>query len=218
MTFPFLNKGGGDQILAIDLGTRTTKAVLLDRASDGLHLARFAVQDAPIYDKALPQGLLTEHLHNVVEALQPRTKHATIAIGAGDSILRSTELPLLPLPEMRQMLKFNSKNYLQQDLRDYVFDCYIVPPRNKAQPDAGKTGVVKYKVWVGGTRRESLMTLESAARAAGLIPNKVTLTALGPINALEMVQPEVFGKEIVALVIWALKPAASASWKTANSA
>jgi len=199
MTFPFLNGGRSDQIVAIDLGTRTTKAVLLNRVDKGLSLARFVVQDAPIYDKALPQGLLTEHLRNVIEVLQPRTKQATIAIGATDSILRSTELPLLPLPEMRQMLKFNSKNYLQQDLSNYVFDCYIVPPR-KAQPEAGKAGVVKYKVWVGGTRREALLTLETAVREAGLIPNQVTLAVLGPINALELLQPDVFGKEIVALV------------------
>jgi type IV pilus assembly protein PilM len=200
MTIPFLNGGRNDQILAIDLGSRTTKAVLMDRVDKGLSLARFAVQDAPIYDKALPQGLLTEHLRNVVGALQPRTKQATIAIGANDSVLRSTELPLLPPAEMRQMLKFNSKNYLQQDLRDYIFDCYVVPPRNKTQPEPGKTGVVKYKVWVGGTRREVLQTLEAAARDAGLLPSQVTLTVLGPMNALELAQPEVFAKEIVALV------------------
>ena len=218
MTFPFLNRGGGDQILAIDLGARTTKAVLMDRAADGLSLARFAVQDAPIYDKALPQGLLTEHLRNVVEALQPRTKHATLAIGANDSILRSTELPLLPPAEMRQMLKFNSKNYLQQDLRDYVFDCYIVSPRNQARPDAGKAGVVKYKVWVGGTRREVLQTLEAAAREAGLLLQQVTLTALGPMNALELVQPDVFGKEIIALVDLGFKTSSISIWTTANFA
>ena len=69
MNFPFL-KGGGkkDQIFAVDFGTRTTKAVLMDRKDkDGsLTLSRYAVQDAPIYDKALPEGLLTEHLRNIV--------------------------------------------------------------------------------------------------------------------------------------------------------
>ena len=200
MTFSLLKAGRSDQVLAIDLGTRTTKAVLLNRKDKGMSLARFNVQDAPIYDKAMPQGLLTEHLRNMVEALQPRTKNATIAIGANDSILRSAELPLLPLPEMRQMLKFNAKNYLQQDLRDYVFDCCIVPPRGKAQPEAGKGGIVKYKVWVGGARREVLLNIESAAKEAGLLPNQVTLAVLGPINALELAQPEVFNKEIIALV------------------
>ncbi len=115
MTFPFVKGGRSDQVLAIDLGSRTTKAVLLDRVDKGLSLSRFAVQDAPIYDKTMPQGLLTEHLRSVVEHLKPRTKHATVAIGANDSVLRSTELPLVPINEMRQMLKFNAKNYLQQD-------------------------------------------------------------------------------------------------------
>jgi type IV pilus assembly protein PilM len=148
----------------------------------------------------MPQGLLTEHLRNVVDSLQPRTRQATIAIGANDSVLRSTDLPLLPLTEMRQMLKFNAKNCLQQDLRDYVFDCYIVPPRASTQSEPNKAGVAKYKVWVGGTRREALVNLESSIKEAGLVPGQVTLSVLGPVNALELTQPDVFTKEIVALV------------------
>ena len=124
----------------------------------------------------------------------------TVAIGAGDTVLRSTELPLMPLNEMRQMLKINAKNYLQQDLRDYIFDCYIVPPHGKAQGEPPKSGVVKYKVWVGGIRRELLLTIESAVKGAGLLPTNVTLALLGPVNALEFSQPEVYAKEVVALV------------------
>lgn len=202
MTIPFLNGGGTrDQIFAIDLGTRTTKAVLLDRADSGFSLSRFAVQDAPAYDKSMPQGLLTEHISALVQAMQPKTRHATISIGASESVLRSTDLPLMPLGEMRQMLKFNSKNYLQQDLRDYIFDCYIVPPRAKAAaPEPAKAGIVKYKVWVGGTKREFLTTVETSVKAAGLTPGQVTLSLLGPANALEFCQPDVFHKEVVALV------------------
>ena len=201
MTFPFLNGGGKrEQVFAIDLGSRTTKAVLLDRQTEGFTLSRFTVQDAPIYDKALPHGLLTEHLSAIVTAMQPKTRQVTIAIGASDSVLRATELPLMPLHEMRQMLKFNAKNYLQQDLRDYIFDCYIVPPQGKPQGEPMKTGVVKYKVWVGGIRRELLLTIEASVKGAGLIPANVTLSLLGPVNALEFSQPDVFAKEAVALV------------------
>jgi type IV pilus assembly protein PilM len=201
MTIPFLNGGKTrDQIFAIDLGSRTTKAVILDRQSDGFNLSRFNVQDAPAYDKNMPQGLLTEHLRSIVTAIQPKTRHVTITIGAADSVLRSTELPLMPLDEMRQMIKLNPKNYLQQDLRDYIFDCYIVPVAAKAQADAPKTGIIKYKVWVGGVRRETLATIESAVRQAGLFPSNVTLAQIGPVNALEFTQPEVFAKETIALV------------------
>jgi type IV pilus assembly protein PilM len=200
MTNLFNNGKKRDQIFAIDLGARTTKAVLMDRKDETFSLSRYSVQDAPIYDKALSQGLLTEHLKAVVETMQPKTRHVTIAIGAGDSILRTAEFPLMPVGEMRQMLKFNSKNYLQQDLRDYIFDCFIVPPRGKPTTEAPKAGVTKYKVWVGGTRRELLATLESAAKGAGLTPGQVTLTLLGPTNALEFSQPEAFSKETIALV------------------
>jgi type IV pilus assembly protein PilM len=209
MTLPFLKNGKNkDQVLAVDLGSRTTKAVLLERRENAFSLTRFTVQDAPIYDKALPQGLLTEHLRSILDAMQPKTRQVTLSIGAADSILRSTELPLMPVSEMRQMLKFNSKTHLQQDLRDYVFDCFIVPPNAHKPAEPAKAGVVKYKVWVGGTRRELLMTLESSVRAAGLTPTNVTLGMLGPINALEFSQPETFAKEVVALVDLGFKSSA----------
>ena len=196
----FKNGKKRDQIFAVDLGTRTTKAVLLDRKDDSFSLSRFAVQDAPVYDKVLPQGLLTEHLKGIFEAMQPKTRQVIVAIGAGDSILRTAEFPLMPAPEMRQMLKFNSKNYLQQDLKDYIFDCYILPPRGKNVSEPSKAGVTKYKVWVGGTRRELLLSLASAGKAAGLTPSQITLALLGPTNALEFSQPEAFTKETLALV------------------
>jgi type IV pilus assembly protein PilM len=176
---PFLNQNKKrNQILAIDLGSRATKAVLLDRRQESF--------------------TLTEHLRSVVELMSPKTRQVTIAVGAEDSILRSTEMPLLPLNDMRQMLKFNAKNYLQQDLRDYIFDCYIVPPSLKNPQEAGKAAT-KYKVWVGGARREWLNNLEGAIKAAGLTADQVTLTVLGPINALELAEPEIFAKEVVAL-------------------
>ena len=81
------------------------------------------------------------------------------------------------------MLKFNAKNYLQQDLRDYVFDCYVVAPRGKAQPEAGKSGVTKYKVWVGGARNDYLVNVSNAIKAAGLIPGPSDVDRfVGPVK------------------------------------
>jgi type IV pilus assembly protein PilM len=197
---PFLDRPKRrNQILSIDLGARATKAVLLDRKQDSFSLARYTITDAPIYDKGIPQGLLTEHLRSIVNLMNPKTRQVTLAIGSEDSVLRSTEMPLLPLADMRQMLKFNAKSYLQQDLRDYVFDCCIIPPSSKNAADAGKAPA-KYKVWVGGARREWLANLESAVKSAGLVADQVTLAVLGPINALELAQPETFAKEVVAVV------------------
>ena len=55
MALPFLNSQTKrlDQIIAIDLGARTTKAVHLQRKGEGLNFLGYALQDAPAYEKGL---------------------------------------------------------------------------------------------------------------------------------------------------------------------
>jgi type IV pilus assembly protein PilM len=202
MALPFFNKQAKkrDQIVAIDLGSRTTKAVYLQRKEQGFSLLRYSIQDAPIYEKTLSPALLSEHLRTIIQALEAKTKQVILSIGVEDSILRNAELPQIPTGEMRQMLKFNSKNYLQQDLPDYTYDCHIMAPRlglGKAEP--AKTAP-KHRVWVGGAKNQLITNLQTATKSAGLIADQVTLGILGPVNAFEMALPEIFTKEVVALV------------------
>ena len=54
LTLPFLNgatRKKRSQIIAVDLGSRTTKAVLFERRGDTLALTRYALLDAPVADK-----------------------------------------------------------------------------------------------------------------------------------------------------------------------
>jgi type IV pilus assembly protein PilM len=201
MALPFFNTRPKkrDQIVAIDLGSRTTKAIHLQRRGNGFQLLRYCILDAPIYEKTFSANLLAEHLRAVTAAIDSKTKVVNFAIGVGESVLRTAELPPIPVSEMRQMLKFNSKNYLQQDLPDHVFDCSIVAQRQSAPQEAGK-GLQKYKVWVGAAKNEVMLNLQAAVKAAGLMADQVTLGILGPVNAFEAAFPEAFSKEIVALV------------------
>ena len=187
-------------VVAIDLGTRTTKAVSLQRRGDGFDLLRYTIQDAPVHDKGLSPELIAEHLRTVTDSLGAKTKQVSVVVGVNDSLLRHAELPLIPVEDMRLMLKFNSKNYLQQDLTDYVFDCYILPPRGGAKPTEVLKPNQKCRVLVGGAKRQFLDNLQAALKAAGLLPDQVAPSLMATVNAFEMAQPEVFGKEVVALV------------------
>ena len=72
MALPFLNgvsRKKRTQMIAVDLGTRTTKAVLIERRGETLALSRYALLDAPIYDKKFSPELLSEHLRSVSEAI-----------------------------------------------------------------------------------------------------------------------------------------------------
>ena len=92
-------------MVAVDLGARTTKAVLLEKRGEVLALCRYAFLDAPIFEKKISSELLSEHLRNVVEALGAETKYVTLAVGLDDAIVRQVELPQIPMDEMRLVLK-----------------------------------------------------------------------------------------------------------------
>ena len=206
MALPFLNGAGKkrDQMMSIDLGGRTTKAVHLQRKGDGFVLARYALMDAPIYQKALSADLLGEHVKNVCQALEARTRFVTLAIGVGESIVRHADLPQMPVGDMRQILKNNTKNYLQQDLPGHIFDCYIIPPRAVALKAGEKpklpAGPQKLKVLVAGARRQLVEDIQTAVKNSGLTADTVVPGVVGPVNAFELAMPEVFNKEVIALV------------------
>ncbi|MBI3849879.1 MAG: pilus assembly protein PilM [Verrucomicrobia bacterium] len=205
MALPFFSSRAKnrEQIVAIDLGGRTTKAVHIQRKGDSFTLLRYALLDAPIYEKNLSAELLTEHLKSVSQALETNTKLVVLAIGVNESIVRHAEMPHLPVDDMRQILKINTKNYLQQELPGHVFDCHILPTREESKPpEGGKTapGPAKLKVLVGGAKKQLIEDLQAAIKGANLVADQIVPGLIGPVNAFEMAMPEVFAREVVALV------------------
>ena len=201
MALPFLSSKARkrDQITAVDLGTNATKAVQLQRRGDKLILVGFAVQEAPAKDAAASPEALGRHLAQINQALGGRAKQVVLALGVADSFVRPAELPMVPASDMRTMLKFNSKAYLQQELPDYLFDCYILPPRPGTKSEALKPNQ-KGRVLVGGAKKKTVDDLQAAARSAGLVPEAIVPGLIAPANAFESAQPEIFRKEAVALV------------------
>jgi type IV pilus assembly protein PilM len=213
MDWQFLNGGSSrkkrNQILAVDLGARTTKAVVLERRGERLALTRFALTHAPIYETKLPPEMLTSHLRSVFEELGGPTKSVVLALGLDDTVVRQVELPPIPVDEMRLVLKNNSKAYLQQDLSDHVFDCHIFQPNSRPHPTATSAapaelqkpaGVSKAKVLAGAAKKQMMNDYEQAIRNAGLIPESIVPGLIGPVNAFEMAMPQVFANDAIALV------------------
>ena len=206
---PFLNgisRKKRAQIISIDLGGRTTKAVLLERRGETFALTRYALLDAPIYDKKISAEQLGDHLRAVAQALGNPTKYISVAVGLADAVVRQVELPQIPMDEMRHILKMNHKNYLQQDLPNHVFDCYIIPPRAQTAaakaPETNSAGgaTAKFKVLVAAAKQQLVDDFLQATNSAGLVADSLTPSLLGPINTFEQALPEVYEKETVALV------------------
>jgi type IV pilus assembly protein PilM len=187
-------------VVSIDLGQRTTKAVSVQRKGAGYELLQYTLADALPAEKSHDPEAVSNHLRSVSEALGLRNKPLVLVIGVGDSILRQIEVPFLPLPDLRLMLKYNSKTYLQQDLPEHVFDACILgmATNGKQAPDAGKQPS-KARAIVGGAKKQLLDNLQSAAKQAGLVAGQVVPSLVCPANAFEISHPDAF-KEVVALV------------------
>jgi type IV pilus assembly protein PilM len=187
-----------DQIIAIDLGACTTKAVYLQRRGDGIGLLNYVVLKTPQSEKAIPVEVLTEHFKEVARALGNRTKFITVALSVQDTVFKQVDVPLMPLPDARLMLKYNSKTYLQQDLPDHVFDCHYCLPKPSEVTKAGANQ--KLKAAVGAARKQIVDDCYAASKAAGLIADQIVPGAIGPVNAFELAEPEAFRQQVVALV------------------
>jgi len=200
---PKLRKTQRDQILAVDLGSRTTKAVQVQRRDEGFALTGYALLDAPIFEKTLPVELLGEHLKAVSQAVGSKTKATCMTVGLNEALVRPLEMPMLAVEDLRSVLKLNSRNYLQQDLSTHIFDCQIIPPWHQGETrEAGKgpAGLQKQKVLVAGAKQQLVDDFVGAARLAGLTAEHITPSLLGPLNAFEMAMPDVFKSQAVALV------------------
>ncbi len=209
LSLPFINiasRKKRTQMISVDLGSRTTKAVLLERRGEVLALTRYALLDAPIFEKKISPELLGDHLRSVAEALGNTTKFITMSVGLDDAMVRKVELPMIPLDEMRQILKVNHKGYLQQELPNHVFDCYIIPPRLQSQAEKNAEGLKpggsspKLKVLAAAAKQQLVSDFMAATHVAGLVAECMVPGLVGPINTFEQALPEIFAKETVALV------------------
>ncbi len=188
-----------DQILTVVLGTRTTQAVWMQRQAGGLVLRDFCLQEAPVYESGLSRDLLAKHLKGIQLGLTAETDQLLLVIGMADSLLRQVELPPVEPSVMRRMLKIHSKNYFQQYIPDFAFDCHILGSKTETDPAQSKTQK-KNDVLVGGAKAQFIEDLDAAAQLAGLNLVGVGLTQIALINAARLSMPEVIAADSVALL------------------
>jgi type IV pilus assembly protein PilM len=200
MGLPFFNSTATkrrDQMLALDLGARFTKAVHLERQGDSYALCGYALLDAPISEKTPSAELLSEHLKQVSQALPTRNRLVTLTLSPNETLLRPVEMPRMPMDETRLVLKHNCRAYLQQELNNHVFDCHPLPQRS--DPKSGSGGL-KQKLLVTSAKNEVVERFAQGAKNAGLVADCIVPSIIGPVNAFEIAMPEVFKSECVALV------------------
>src|SRR5687768_12413070 len=111
MPLPFFNTRNNrrDEVIAVDLGGRHTKAVRVQNKGDRLTLLGYTIQDTPSEQSSISVEVLAEHLKSVSRALSDSTKSVVVSLSVSDTVVRRAEMPPMPVDDMRQLLKFNTK-------------------------------------------------------------------------------------------------------------
>lgn len=206
LSFPFPGvQKKPNEIIAVDLGSRVIKAVLCESRGGRFTLSGYALLDTPIHDSAnLPAVLLGEQLREVTKRLETRTKTVALAIGTTESFVRHVEIPKLPSEAIRPVLKNNTRTYFQTDLPGHVFDYQViyqaVPPEISDQSKRGVAVSHQQRLVVAGAREQCVAELAATGKTAGLNVPHIIPGMICPINAFELVHPEDFNKQVVALV------------------
>src|SRR5258708_34192002 len=89
------------QIISIDLGARTTKAVFLEQRGSVWALCRYALLDAPIFDKKISPELLAEALKAVLQALETRSRYLTLSVSLDVAVVWQLRVPQTAIEEIR---------------------------------------------------------------------------------------------------------------------
>ncbi|MEW6159511.1 MAG: pilus assembly protein PilM [Verrucomicrobiota bacterium] len=206
------------RILAIDLGKWASKAAYFERRGQDLVLVSYYTEPSVCGDLGVMSDGLADHLASLYKNSGAKTKRVVITLSMGDAFVRNVEMPHVKVSDLRRILKFNPQQYMQQDLRDYVFDCCVLhsPPQpafaaetsllQKSEPGMGPASKIvplpKNQAFVlaGGAPQSIVTAVQTACEKAGLILEELSFSQIGLANAVASTFPEATQNEVCAIV------------------
>ena len=186
------SKSLADEVVALDIGARVTKAVHLRRRHGALMLVDYLLaptpQPAVAGDSGWSSAALGDHLRAVMKQFKTPCRRVVLTLAHDSVILTHAELPQTAPGDLRKMIKLSPKAYLQQDLPGHVFDVFW--RRQPGTADTAFTRRRRSRVMVAAARRNVVDSAQAAARAAGLQLVALTPVAVALTNAFRMVRDD----------------------------
>ena len=175
-------------VIGLDLGRYALKSVVMQRKGPGrVALTQYASRtlQQPIENSEQ----LTAELRSLFKELGGGAKPCSVAVSSADAIIRIIDQPETPTDVLREALRFNGMTLLNQDCRNFVFDCDRI---EVTSPDALESGKKRYLV--GGLPRPQITSVQHALEAANTSVHGLQLAPVSLFNAFEFAQPELFSE------------------------
>jgi type IV pilus assembly protein PilM len=197
-------------LVGIDIGNHSLKAVRLQRKGNQYALARVATvpTNRSPQDQALPtETAITSQIKEVVNVVKTSGASYHFTTNSPAGAVRYVELPNMPLEDVRAALKLNSATYLRQNFENYTFDACPLDTEasnaltvHKSKNVASSTTHGKIKILVSGISTSEVVLYFHSARAVGVKPLSLQLVPISLLNAFEAAYPDIFVTQPIALL------------------
>lgn len=194
---------GQNQAVVFDLGSLWLKGLHVAIKDGRPTLLNFICEKQAEGYYENPESL-SQSINSLTERLGTPTKKAVVALNGANSVLKQTMMPVVPLEDMRKMLKVGSQNYLGQALDKHTFDCE--PVNSGSADDAGlqiegfDDNDPRKRVLVGGSQELVIKNLKAAMKKTRFTLDHVVPNQVGIINAFESAYPEIYSSSTVAII------------------
>lgn len=196
------SRKGQNQAVIFDLGSLWLKGLHVAVKDGKVTLLNFACEKQPDGYYENPE-VLTRSINSMAGRLGISVKKAVIALNGANSVLKQTLMPVVPLADMRKMLKVGSHNYLGQALENHTFDCEPVTGEDETHESSGEgfdDSDPRKRVLVGGSQEGVIKNLKSAFKKTKYSLDHIVPNQVGIINAFEVAYPDIFNEQTIALI------------------
>lgn len=189
-------------VVGIDLGRHTFKAVHMQRKGSRTVLSGYATRAIGAEGPASAETM-AHHLKLLLRDLGSTGKAISVAVSSPEALMRIIEQPPTPTNLLRDALRLNGLALLNQDCRDFVLDCDLIPSPGAAEAGAtmevsGRLKALRYLV--GGLPRTEVTAVSSAFAKNRTPADRMQLAPICNYNAFESSQRDVFTRDSFVLV------------------
>ncbi len=176
-------------VIGLDIGRYALKSVMMQKkGANRFVVTNFASHILDESREPTPQEL-GRGIKSMLKQMGSHAKACAVSVSHPDALLRLIEQPSTPTDVLRDALKLNGMMLLNQDTKNYILDCDLIPSSGPSLN--GESDQKTYLV--AGLPRMQVNEIGLAMHEGGAPP--VATLQLAPVsmfNAFEFAQPEAF--------------------------
>ena len=174
--------GKKDNLIGLDIGSRSLKAAQIAESKRGRELKRFGMTDIP--HGAIEDGTINdpeavaESIRQLFKGYSIKERNVAISIGGYSVIVKKIAVQTMDEEQLQETIHFEAEQYIPFDISDVNLDFQILGP-NETNPN-------QMNVFLVAAKKEMVDDYFNLANLAGLNPCIIDVEAFALQNTFEV--------------------------------